>query len=376
MIRCRTRAAWRDRPMKTSLTLGCLLLFAPMGVALANTAGCDRAGGGDVKAVMAAVSALRAELTPPQRALMERPLTRDSAIQWSNLPVALVPRAGLRLGDLDARQADAARKVFTAALSACGLTMFDQVRIADDYLKPLDKDSIGWDGGNYYLSVLGQPSGKSPWMLQFGGHHIAYNLVFNGRQSGATPLFFGTEPIRFEYRGVAYEPMDAQSTAMRKLALAIAIHPEAKLSGTFTDVVKGVQMKRVPGARFPSGGTDTGFPFTYPTGTSDRGILYTALDDNQRALVRGALRSFASLPGAALSRPLVAAYESEAALRDTYVGYSGATLLDQKGSYVRIDGPRIWMEFVVQPAVANPAENHYHALWRDKLADYGGEAGQ
>jgi uncharacterized protein DUF3500 len=42
---------------------------------------------------------------------------------------------------------------------------------------------------------------------------------------------------------------------------------------------------------------------------------------------------------------------------------------------VRIDGPRIWMEFVVQPAVAKPTENHYHALWRDKLSDYGGEIG-
>jgi hypothetical protein len=361
--------------MRTTFTLVCLLLFAPMAATVAHADSCDSARGGDIKAVNAAVSALHAVLAPAQRTLMERPLTPDSAIQWSNLPVALVPRAGLRLGDLDARQADAARKVFATALSACGLALFDQVRIADDYLKPLDKDSIGWDGGNYYLSVLGQPSGRSPWMLQFGGHHIAYNLVFNGKQSGATPLFFGTEPIRFEYRGVAYEPMDAQSTAMRNLATGISVHPEAKLSGTFTDVVKGVQMKRVPGARFPSGGTDTGFPFTYPAGTSDRGVRYAALDDAQRALVRAALRSYASLPGAALSRPLVAAYESEEALRETYVGYSGATALDQKGSYVRIDGPRIWMEFVVQPAVANPAENHYHALWRDKLADYGGEVG-
>jgi hypothetical protein len=33
------------------------------------------------------------------------------------------------------------------------------------------------------------------------------------------------------------------------------------------------------------------------------------------------------------------------------------------------------MEFVVQPAVAHPDQLHYHALWRDKSSDYGGEAG-
>ena len=42
---------------------------------------------------------------------------------------------------------------------------------------------------------------------------------------------------------------------------------------------------------------------------------------------------------------------------------------------MRIDGPRIWMEFVVQTAVADQTKLHYHALWRDKQSDYGGEIG-
>ena len=42
---------------------------------------------------------------------------------------------------------------------------------------------------------------------------------------------------------------------------------------------------------------------------------------------------------------------------------------------MRIDGPRIWMELVVQPAVADNTRLHYHALWRDKQSDYGGEIG-
>ncbi len=348
------------------------VLLTLLGAGTANAAPCERTNGGQIEPVLAAVATLQETLTAPQRALLERPLTATSATQWSNLPLALVPRAGLRLGDLDSKQNAAARDVFAAALSACGLALLDEVRIADDYLLPLDRNSIGWDGRNYYLSVLGAPSESSPWMLQLGGHHLAYNLVFNGTQPGATPLFFGTEPIRFEYQGRSHEPMNAQSNAMRALATAIAAHARARLPGTYTDVVKGVQVTFVPGQR-PTGGTDTGFPHSYPTDAGERGVPYPALDEQQQALVRTALRSYASLPGAAISQPLVEAYESPAALRETFVGYSGAPSLDARGSYVRIDGPRLWMEFVVQPAVADRTQNHYHALWRDKQADYGGE---
>ena len=108
-----------------------------------------------------------------------------------------MPRAGLRLGDLDEKQNHAAHRVAAAALSACGLKMLDEIRIADDFLKAVDERKIGWDGGNYFMSILGTPSETKPWMLQIGGHHIAYNLTFNGGREGATPLFFGSEPIHF-----------------------------------------------------------------------------------------------------------------------------------------------------------------------------------
>jgi hypothetical protein len=362
------------KPMRKTSLLFLLTISALLGARAAIAASCDNSNGGETAPVVAAVTRLHAALTPAQLALLEHPLTRETATRWSNLPVGVVSRAGLRLGDLDETQSALARGVFAAALSACGLALLDDVRHADDFLMPLDKRPIGWDGRNYYLSVLGKPSARTPWMLQLGGHHLAYNFVFNGSKPGATPLFFGAEPIRFELKGVTYEPLEPQSTAMRNLATALAAYPGARLSGTFTDVVKGVQVSMVAG-QLPRGGTDTGFPQTYPTGTQDRGVLYPTLEPAQQALVRSALRSYASLPGAGISQPLVVAYESPEALRETYVGYSGAADLSAKGSYVRIDGPRIWMEFVVQPAVANPAENHFHALWRDKQSDYGGEVG-
>jgi hypothetical protein len=331
-------------------------------------------GNGQVQAVISAIKTLQKSLSAEQRKALERPFVRESAIRWSNLPTAIVPREGLRLGDLDEKQDHAARRVAAAALSACGLKMLDEIRIADNVLKRVDARKIGWDGGNYYMTLLGTPSEKKPWMLQIGGHHVAYNLTFNGGREGATPLFFGSEPIYFNMGDTDYEPLVTQSAAMSTLARALANHPEAKLSGTFTDVVKGVVVEMIEG-QMPKGGTDTGFPLSYPTGNTDRGILYGALSAEEQALVRAALESYASLPGAAITQPLVAAYESPAALAETYVGYSGQPDLSAEGSYVRIDGPRIWMELVVQRAVADRTKLHYHALWRDKQSDYGGEIG-
>ena len=362
--------------LKTVMLLGLTGAFPPAATAQAPAGpvtDCNvQPGSGDPAAVAAAAIAFRDGLPPALRAQLDQPLSRATAIRWSNLPVGIVPRIGVRVGDLDAQQAAALRKLLTATLSACGLKLYDEIRLADAVLAPLDERHIGWGGGNYYLAFLGTPSAQKPWILQAGGHHLGYNFAFNGPESGGTPLFFGTEPIRFNAAGATHEPLQTQSAAMAALAGALAAYPDAHLAGTFTDVVKGVVTEFPAGVRGVRG-TDVGYPQTYPTGTTDRGIRYSALPPAAQARVRAALESYLALPGEALTRALLAAYESPEALKETYVGYAGAVDLSARGSYVRIDGPRVWIEFIVQPAVARPADIHYHALWRDKLADYGGE---
>jgi hypothetical protein len=365
---------WRPAVQPLSLGLSLWLVSATGFAAQTQAKTCVDAEGrmGNATAVSSAIAAFKPMLSASQRTVLEKPLTWESAIQWSNLPVGVVPRSGLRLGDLDDKQTAAARKIFASALSACGLRLLDEVRLADDYLIPFDKRPIGWDGRNYFLTILGDASGTQPWMLQVGGHHLAFNFTFNGREAGATPLFAGSEPIRFEMKGQPYEPLTAQSTAMSRLAMALANHPEARLSGTFTDVVKGV-VPPTPHGQPQSGGVDRGFPHTYPAGSPDRGMRVNGLSKSQRGLVIEAINSYVGLPGAAVSEALSKAYLDDAALDETFVGFAGSPDLSTRGSYVRIDGPRVWMEFVVQPAVADPQTLHYHTLWRDKLSDYGGE---
>lgn len=342
-----------------------------------TTACVDAAGGGsNVGTVVAAATAFRDALPDGLRATLQRPLTRATAIVWSNLPVKLVPRTGVRLGDLDAAQSAAVRRLFAAATTTCGLAMLDEVRLSDDVLATVDKRGLKWGAGNFYVAFLGAPSERAPWILQIGGHHLAYNFTFNGERAGATPLFFGTEPTRFTTAdGATHEPLREQSAAMIALAQAIAARPAARLSGKFTDVVKGVVINFPPGQP-PTGGLDTAFPLNYPTGTSDRGIRVDALSSDEQALVRRAIESYASLPAQSIAGDLLKAYEAPAAFGQTYVGCAGGADLSKVGTYVRIDGPRGWMEFVVQDGIAFPDKPHYHALWRDKESDYGGEAKQ
>jgi hypothetical protein len=340
--------------------IGAAVMSAATGASAQEPRGCESAPGGAGPA-QAAAKAFLESLAPTQRMYAVRGYNKPAATRWSNLPIALAPRVGVRLGDLNAAQMNTAGGLLRAALSHCGIELLDGIRAADSVLKPLDSRGIGWDPANYYVALIGEPSADKPWSLKVDGHHIALNITFNAAHVSATPLFDGVEPVEFKVGDRAYEPLAPQAGAMRALATALAETPAAKLEGEFRDVTRGST---------PDG--DTNFPVTYPAGAKGRGVAYSALPPAHQGLVRAAMSQWVELPNGAISKPLMADYSAAAALSQTFVGIAGLSDLSKPGSYVRIDGPRVWIEFVVQPAVGDPTKVHYHTIWRDKVADYGG----
>ena len=339
--------------------LAVAVLLGATGAARAREA-CPSDPGGDALATAQAQAFLKT-LTPLQQVVAVRGYGKVTAIRWSNLPIAFAPRVGVRLGDLTATQASAADAMLRTALSQCGLKMLADIRAADSVLMPLDTNGTGWNPANYYIAMIGEPSAAKPWILKVDGHHMAYNITFNGAQVSATPLFDGVEPVRFTAGGRDYAPLAVQADAMRALATAVAGAPQARLEGEFRDVTRGATIDG-----------DTNFPITYPGGTVGRGVPYAKLTPAQKGLVRDALAAWVDLPNSAISAPLMASYLQDAALADTFVGIAGSPDLSKPGSYVRIDGPRLWIEFVVQFGARDPTGVHYHTIWRDKVADYGG----
>ncbi len=68
---------------------------------------------------------------------------------------------------------------------------------------------------------------------------------------------------------------------------------------------------------------------------------------------------------------LMDAYFSEDALAQTTLAWSSSTEITTQGAYIRLDGPRMWIELSSREGAAKKEDFHLHTIWRDKLADYG-----
>jgi hypothetical protein len=151
--------------------------------------------------VATAANAFLATLSSTQQATVQTSWSLATARKWSNLPAAMVTRNGLAWGALSSAQQQAARNMIASALSSSGNTLHAGLQTADTYL-----NSIGGGGsygaGQYYIAFLGTPSSSGLWMLQLTGHHLTYNITYNGSYASATPMFLGVEPkASFTYGG-------------------------------------------------------------------------------------------------------------------------------------------------------------------------------
>lgn len=304
-------------------------------------------------------------LTASQQTVVQLPWSLDTARKWSNLPASFVARNGIKLGTLSTAQLASATALIKTALGDTGSSLQSGMQAADDYLAA-NGGGTSYGNGNYYIAFLGTPSSTGFWMLQITGHHLTWNLAFNGSYNSPTPLFLGIEPkASFVVGGVTYDPMLAQRSSMADLGAALVNYPAAKLSGTYADLLFGAN---------GSGGIDGSCPRAYDSVTT-HGALYSSLSATDQALAQAAIRAYVNTQATDNANTLLGAYLSSAALAQTYVAYAGTGSVTVNGNYLRIEGPRLWIEFSVQRGVIISNDIHYHTIWRDKFADYGGKCG-
>ncbi|BFM07874.1 DUF3500 domain-containing protein [Halioxenophilus aromaticivorans] len=116
----------------------------------------------------------------------------EARTRWSNLPVGNVARNGLRLDAMDDESKEAALVVAKAVLSDAGYEDMIAGFAADEYLQTLGGN--GYDKEYYYFAIFGYPDSASDWMLQIGGHHMAYNITFVSGDGYPVPHHLGAEP--------------------------------------------------------------------------------------------------------------------------------------------------------------------------------------
>ena len=83
---------------------------------------------------------------------------------------------------------------------------------------------IRFGRGEYYVSILGKPSVTEPWMMQFGGHHLAINVTMAGRENVLAPTHTGAQPASYSVDGKLVRPLGDEND--RAFELINALTPE------------------------------------------------------------------------------------------------------------------------------------------------------
>ncbi len=269
--------------------------------------------------------------------------------RWSNLPVSMVKRAGLRMGDLKPEQRDAALRVVAAVLSKSGYEKIAAIVEADEVLKEGSKGGPAFGRDEFFVSFVGKPSATEPWMLQYGGHHLAVNATLHGDQGVLTPTLIAAQPASYVRNGKTIRPMATEIDIA--FALVNSLTPEQKskavIGAKFTDLVLG------PGRDGKS--------------IVPEGVKGSALDPRQRKLLVELVAQWAGIVNEASAAPRLKEIESH--LDDTWFAWSGPT---QPGSaaYFRVQGPTVVIEFAPQSLGGDP-NNHIHSIYRDPTNEYG-----
>jgi hypothetical protein len=352
--------------------------------------------------IVASAQAVLAVLDDAQRGKVQ--FRFDDTAQktrWSNLPSPMYQREGLRLGDLTAAQRTAVMKLLQTALSADGYRKVTEIMQGDEVLKTTGGGRAPRGGGpaaggppgpgapnggppngppsggppnggpptggppqgggrgrggpggglmfgqdQYWLAFLGTPSTTSPWMLQFGGHHLAINLTLGGAQASMTPSLPAAQPAKFTIEGREIRPLGKEND--KAFALINALDEDGRkqaiLNYRVADLVLG------PGQ---DGRT-----------IQPEGLRASAMTPAQQTMLLDIVREWAGIMNGAYAEPRMA--EIRTNLPQTYFAWSGPT---ENGApaYFRIQGPTLVIEYAPQGG----SVDHIHTIYRDPTNDYG-----
>jgi hypothetical protein len=314
----------------------------------------ERRGADSPPKIASAANAFLSTLDQKQRQAVLFAFDDDrQRVRWSNLPVGAVRRAGLSMGELSAAQRSAALSLVSSALSRRGFEKVRQIMEADETVQHNEGGNPMFGEDLYYISILGTPSPTQPWMLQFGGHHLALNITIAGERGILTPTLTGAQPSLYTVNGKTVRPLGQESDKAIALlnALDESRRKQAILSYRLADLVLG------PGQ---DGKT-----------TQPEGLKATAMNERQRAMLLDLISEWAGIVHESAATARMA--ELKADLEETWFAWSGPTDVAPGrniAAYYRIQGPHLVIEYAPQRMGADPSM-HVHTMYRDPTNDYG-----
>ena len=274
-------------------------------------------------------------------------------VRWSNLPTSFVHRAGLSMGQLATAQRSAALALVSSALSPMGFEKVRQIMDGDEVLKTNEGGSAMFGKDLFYISILGTPSEKQPWMLQFGGHHLALNVTIGGERGVLTPSLTAAQPALYTLNGKTVRPLGRESDKAFALlnSLDETQRKQAILNYHVPDLVLG------PGQ---DGKT-----------IQPEGLKASSMNDQQRAMLLDLISEWAGIIHESAAAARMA--ELKADINETWFAWSGPTTVTpghNGTAYYRIQGPHLVIEYAPQ-RLGGDLSNHIHTMYRDPTNDYG-----
>jgi hypothetical protein len=336
-----------------AVTVSCGL-FVVAATVLGQRAGTPQSTPADATSrIVASAQAVLKTLDDAGRSKVQFPFDGPQKTRWSNLPSPMFQREGLRLTDLTPPQRAAVMALLSAALSPMGYQKVNEIMLGDEMLKTGGGGRGGPAGGRgpvfgkdeYYLAFVGTPSTTSPWMLQFGGHHLAINLTMAGSQATMAPSLPAAQPATYTFEGKTIRPLGNEND--KAFALINALNDEQRtqaiLSYRVSDLVLG-----------PTQDGKTIQP---------EGIAGAALTPPQQTMLLDLVREWTGIQTDAFGESRLS--EIKSSLPKTYFAWSGPTT-NGSLAYFRIQGPTLVIEYAPQGNV-----DHIHTIYRDPTNDYG-----
>lgn len=286
---------------------------------------------------------------------------------WTNLPLGLAARAGVRYGDLSEESKIAFHQVLSSIFSSQGYLKTFAIMQVDDILHELfeiqfqqgkvDARSmefirkLNWDYGNYFVAVAGNPEIEDTWGLKFEGHHISINLTVSGEEFAMTPLFFGSDPAVVEatqYAGL--RPLSKEEDY--GFWLINALDESQKAKATVSD--------KVPGDIITS-------PDRPQWLEEYQGIKGSELNDDQQKILHYLIEEYIGN----LDREKAEEYLDKLHARgmgEVYFAWIGS-YEPMKAHYYIIHSPDFLIEYDNVGFLDNA--NHIHSILREKGNDFG-----
>ena len=261
----------------------------------------------------------------------------------------MAERRGLRMGDLQPNQRTAVMALLESTLSRMGYQKVVGIVEGDEVLrKQSGAGSPPFGRDEFYVSFMGVPSLTDPWMLQFGGHHLALNITLAGKAGVLTPSLIAVQPARYEINGKIVRPMGRETDLALDLVTSLtdSQRDSAILGFQMRDLVLG-----------PGHDGEIIQP---------EGIRASALNADQRRRLIELISEWSGIINDAAAAEKLDEIKSH--LDETWFAWSGP--IESGKGYFRIQGPTVIIEYAPQ-RLGGDVTMHLHSMYRDPTNDYG-----